>query len=111
MKVQFVAAAALAMLTLTACGGKHEKVYAVDKLAEAEAAALEKAPKAEEVKFDDHGQPPFAAVAADAPATDAATTEQPAAEAKSETTTEAASANTEQPAETDKAAEATTESK
>lgn len=60
MKAKFVAIVALTTLTLSACGDKHEKVYAVDKLAQAQAVALEKAPKAEEVKFDDHTKPSVA---------------------------------------------------
>lgn len=44
------------VLTLTACGG-HDDVKAVDKLAEAEAAAKAAAPKAESITFDDAGQP------------------------------------------------------
>lgn len=98
MKAQLIAATIAAAAVLSACS-KHEGVHAVDKLKEAEAAALAKAPKAEEVKFDDHGQPTFAetsgAAAADAaatatPAADAATA-QPAtdAAAATETTTEA----------------------
>lgn len=97
MKVQFVAATLAAAALLSACGNKHEGVHAVDKLQEAEAAALAKAPKAEEVKFDDEGQPTFAetsgatAEADAAQATDTAATEQPAeAEAK----TDAAEAET-----------------
>lgn len=91
MKVQFLAATIAAAALLSACG-KHEGVHAVDKLQEAEAAALAKAPKAEEVKFDDEGQPTFAeasgaAAEADAAAhatdTAAAATAQPA-EAKAD---------------------------
>lgn len=78
----------VAAIALSACGKKEEHVYAVDKLAEAQAAAMEKAPKAEPMKFDDEGQPKFGfpadgsapaaatdANAATAPATDAATTD------------------------------------
>lgn len=60
MKAQLVGSMLVAALVLSACGEKHEKVYAVDKVEEAQAAALAKAPKAEEIVFDDAGQPPFA---------------------------------------------------
>lgn len=54
-----------AALALTACGGdEHAHVHAVDKVEEAQAAALAKAPKAEEIVFDDAGQKPFAEVQA-----------------------------------------------
>lgn len=82
MKAQLLGSMLVATLVLSACGEKHEKVYAVDKVEEAQAAALEKAPKAEEIVFDDAGQPPFAepakpaaegnAATADAAKTDAA---------------------------------------
>lgn len=94
----------IAAIALSACGKKEEHVYAVDKLAEAQAAAMEKAPKAEPVKFDDEGQPKFgfpadgsapaaattdaAAPVSDATATDTAAADKPAdaatAEAKPE---------------------------
>ncbi|WFF38143.1 hypothetical protein LU290_07725 [Moraxella nasibovis] len=101
MKAQLIAATIAAAAVLSACS-KHEGVHAVDKLKEAEAAALAKAPKAEEVKFDDHGQPTFAETsgAADAaanatPAADAATA-QPVtdAAAATQTTTEAQATTT-----------------
>lgn len=92
MKVQLIAATIAAAAVLSACS-KHEGVHAVDKLKEAEAAALAKAPKAEEVKFDDHGQPTFAETSGAAAEADAATT----------ATTPAADAATAQPA-TDAAA-------
>lgn len=72
MKIQLLVAALAAATLLSACS-KGEHVHAVDKVQEAEAAALAKAPKAEEVKFEDEGQAPVAT----------ATTE-PAAEAKEE---------------------------
>lgn len=74
-----------AAVALTACNKHHEKVYAVDRVEAAQAAALEKAPKAEEMIFDDHGQPTFVELSggaaaqtttdAAAPATDAAATD------------------------------------
>lgn len=51
-----------AVFALVGCGDKHEKVHAVDKVEEAQAAALAKAPTAEAVKFDDHGQPTMGGV-------------------------------------------------
>lgn len=108
MKVQVLVAALAAAVLVSACGDKHEKVYAVDKVAEAEAAAIEKAPKAEEVKFDDHGQPTFAE-------TSGATTATPATDSATEATTDAApAADAAAAEEADKAATdaaATTESK
>lgn len=112
MKAQLIAATIAAAAVLSACS-KHEGVHAVDKLKEAEAAALAKAPKAEEVKFDDHGQPTFAetsgaAAEADAAAhavdTAAAATATPAADAATaQPTTDAAAAT-----ETTTEAQATT---
>lgn len=52
----------VAGLVLVGCGDKHEKVHAVDKVEEAQAAAVAKAPKADAVKFDDHGQAPMGGV-------------------------------------------------
>ena len=107
MKVQVLVAALAAAVLVSACGDKHEKVHAVDKVAEAEAAAIEKAPKAEEVKFDDHGQPTFAEASG-------ATTATPAADSATEATIEAAPAADAATAEEAKAATdaaATTESK
>lgn len=80
MKAQLIAAIIAAAAVLSACS-KHEGVHAVDKLKEAEAAALAKAPKAEEVKFDDHGQPTFAETSGAAAEADAAATATPAADA------------------------------
>lgn len=51
----------VAALVLVGCG-KHEKVHAVDKVEEAQAAAVAKAPKADAVKFDDHGEAPMGGV-------------------------------------------------
>ncbi len=62
MKANFLTAIMSTSLLLSACGGNHDHPKAVDKLEEAQAAALAKAPKAEEVKFDDHGQPTMGGV-------------------------------------------------
>ncbi|OAV32438.1 hypothetical protein [Moraxella catarrhalis] len=57
MKIFAVTALAFVTLMLTACGHGHEKVHAVDRVEEAQAAALANAPKAEEVVFEDEGAP------------------------------------------------------
>ena len=57
MKFFAVTASMAAVLALSACGNNHEKVYAVDRVEEAQAAALANAPKAEEVVFEDEGAP------------------------------------------------------
>lgn len=62
MKAKFTLAIIATATLITACGGNHEKVYAVDKIEEAQKQALEKAPKAEEIKFADHGQTPMGGV-------------------------------------------------
>ena len=106
MKAYAIILPLVAAVALSACGKKQEHVYAVDKVEEAQAAAMEKAPKAEPMKFDDEGQPKVgmsadgtAAPAADAAATDAA------APAATETATDAkAEAPADKPA--DAAAEA-----
>ena len=54
-KLSLSLAVASIAFALTACGGHEEHPHAVDKVAEAEAAAKAKAPQAEEVKFADHG--------------------------------------------------------
>lgn len=61
MKAHVLSVSLLA-LALTACGGKEEHKKAVDYVEEAQAAALAKAPKAEEVKFADHGEEPMGGV-------------------------------------------------
>lgn len=78
MKAKLFTAIISTSLLLSACGG-HNNPKAVDKLEEAEANAKANAPKAEEVKFDDHGQPTMGGVggasdASVAPATDVAET-------------------------------------
>lgn len=90
MKAKFSLAIIATTALLTACGGSHEKVHAVDKIEEAQKLALEKAPKAEEIKFADHGETPMGGVGgaggvkvAEAPA------ETPKADATATATTEA----------------------
>ncbi|MDO5652271.1 MAG: hypothetical protein Q4G13_09115 [Moraxella sp.] len=61
------------VLALTGCGGKGEQVHAVDYTDTAAEQARAKAPKAEEVKFDDHGQPVFAGTITTAQAAQPAT--------------------------------------
>lgn len=68
MKTLAMIASLTVVVALTACGEKHEKVHAVDRVEEAQKAALEKTPKAEEMTFEDHGQPTFAQQAAATPA-------------------------------------------
>lgn len=110
MKAQLVGSMLVAALVLSACGEKHEKVYAVDKVEEAQAAALAKAPKAEEIVFDDAGQPPFAEPAKPAAEGEAAKAEGQAADAEkpAEEKPAAADAKTEEakPAEGEKTEEA-----
>lgn len=53
MKKYFVIASTFLALALTACGGKHDQVYAVDALEEAQATALANAPTAEPIVFGD----------------------------------------------------------
>lgn len=61
MKLTLTAITGMALcLSLTACGKGHEKVHAVDKLEEAQAAAIAKAPTAETISFKDQGQTPVA---------------------------------------------------
>lgn len=53
MKKYSIIASTLLALALTACGGKHDQVYAVDALEEAQANALANAPTAEPIVFGD----------------------------------------------------------
>lgn len=104
MKAKILSAVLAGSFLLTACGEEHHAVKAVDKVEEAQAAALAKAPKAEEIVFDDAGQPPFA--------TPAAKSEEPAAtDTTAEKTAEAqpADAAADKPAETKPAEEAKAE--
>lgn len=96
MKNFAIIAVMAAVAALTACSKHHEQVHAVDRIGEAQAAALEKAPKAEEMIFEDHGQPTFvqlsggaapAAPATDAPADPSAATDAPADPAAASQTT------------------------
>lgn len=85
MKAKLFTAIISTSLLLSACGG-HNHPKAVDKLEEAKSNAIANAPKSEEIRFDDHGQPTMGGVGG---ATDGAvaptTTVEPA---PSETTTE-----------------------
>lgn len=118
MKAKFSLAIIATTALLTACGGGHDKVHAVDKIEEAQKIALEKAPKAEEVKFADHGETPMGGVGgaggvkvaeapAEAPKADATATA--TAEAKAEPAKDAEKPAEEKPAEEAKPAEATAE--
>lgn len=55
MKIFAVTALAFVTLMLIACGHGHEKVHAIDRVEEAQAAALANAPKAEDMVFGDEG--------------------------------------------------------
>lgn len=122
MKAKLFIAIISTSLLLSACGGDHAHPKAVDKLEEAETNAKANAPKAEEVKFDDHGQPTMGGVGgasgAVAPTTtDTATTDvaettpatpetaETAKPASTETTETMAVAEAPAPAETAKAEE------
>lgn len=59
--LRLIMAGVATSVLLVGCGG-HEKTHAVDKLEEAQAAALAKAPKAEAVKFADDGEEPMGGV-------------------------------------------------
>lgn len=119
MKAKFSLAIIATTALLTACGGGHDKVHAVDKLEEAQKIALEKAPKAEEVKFADHGETPMGGVGgaggvkvaeapAEAPKADATATATATADTKAEPTKEAEKP-ADKPAEDAKPAEAVAE--
>lgn len=95
MKAKFITAIISTSLLLTACGGGHGP-KAVDKVEEAQNIALEKAPKAQEVKFEDEGQPTMGGVGGvngtkPAPAT---TEETPQADNTATATAEPASTET-----------------
>lgn len=90
MKKYSVIASTLLALALTACGGKHDHVYAVDALEEAQANALANAPKAESITFNDEKS--SVATATENVATqsnDTATAEATAEEAQASNTAEA----------------------
>ena len=99
MKAYAIVLPLAAALVLTACGGGHEKVHAVDRVEAAAAEAAKKAaeaPKPEPVIFDDDGKPTFvelqAGAAPAAPAADAAKTDAaaPAADAAAPAAADAA---------------------
>lgn len=117
-KLSLSLAVASIAFALTACGGHEEHPHAVDKVAEAEAAAKAKAPQAEEVKFADHGAEtiggvggtnPKPAATSDAKANDQAKSEEKtdnAAEAKADDKkTEEATAKAEETKTDDKKTE------
>lgn len=91
MKAYAIILPLVAAVALSACGKKEEHVYAVDKVEEAQAAAMEKAPKAEPMKFDDEGQPKvgMSADGTAAPAADAAATDTKATDAAAPAATDA----------------------
>lgn len=78
-----------ATLALTACGGHEEHPHAVDKLAEAEAAAKAKAPQAETVKFADEGAETIGGVGGVNPKPVQAADDKAKAEEKTDNTAEA----------------------
>lgn len=62
MNAKLLLASIATTTLLSACGGDHAHVKAVDAVAQAEAAAKEKAPQAESITFDDHGKPTMGGV-------------------------------------------------
>ena len=92
-KLSLSLAVASIAFALTACGGHEEHPHAVDKVAEAEAAAKAKAPQAEEVKFADHGAETIGGVGGTNPkpaaTSDAKANDQAKSEEKTENTAEA----------------------
>ena len=92
-KLSLSLAVASIAFALTACGGHEEHPHAVDKVAEAEAAAKAKAPQAEEVKFADHGAETIGGVGGANPkpaaTSDAKANDQAKSEEKTENTAEA----------------------
>lgn len=95
MKAKFITAIISTSLLLTACGGDHGP-KAVDKVEEAQNIALEKAPKAQEVKFEDEGQPTMGGVGGvnGTKPTQATTEETPQADNTATATAEPASTET-----------------
>lgn len=103
MKAKFITAIVSTALLLTACGGSHGP-KAVDKVEEAQNIALEKAPKAQEVKFEDEGQPTIGgAGGANGTKPAPATTEEKASQADNTATATAEPTNAEE-TKTDEAA-------
>ena len=92
-KLSLSLAVASIAFALTACGGHEEHPHAIDKVAEAEAAAKAKAPQAEEVKFADHGAETIGGVGGTNPkpaaTSDAKANDQTKSEEKTENTAEA----------------------
>lgn len=122
MNAKFLLASIATATLLTACGGDHAHIKAVDKVAEAEALAKEKAPKAEPVTFEDEGQPTMGGVggtknanannpadSAEHIANDIATANAQATAHHGQANTATAETPTEQPAEGEATAEAPTE--
>lgn len=102
MKTLAIFVALSAAMMLSACGDKKEKVYAVDRVEAAQEAAVAKAPKPEEIIFEDHGQPTFAETAAKGGAkpADAATTDTATADKAVETAADKSAEKTDESADT-----------
>lgn len=92
MKAKLFTAIISTSLLLSACGG-HNHPKAVDKLEEAKSNAIANAPKSEEIRFDDHGQPTMGNVGG-ATGTVAPTTTETTLEAEPKATDEAPQTNT-----------------
>lgn len=105
MKAKFCLAIIATTALLSACGGDHAKVHAVDKIEEAQKLAQEKAPKAEEVKFADHGEVPMGGVGGAGGVTIPAPTDTQA-DKNAQATTEPTDTKTPAPAQTDAPADA-----
>ena len=101
-KLSLSLAVASIAFALTACGGHEEHPHAVDKVAEAEAAATAQAPQAEEVKFADHGAETIGGVGGTNPKPAATSDAKANDQAKSEEKTDnAADAKADEKAQTD----------
>lgn len=122
MNAKLLLASIATTALLSACGGDHAHVKAVDEVAKAEAAAKEKAPKAEPITFEDEGQPTMGGVggtknanannpadSAEHIANDIATANAQATAHHGQANTATAETPTEQPAEGEATAEAPTE--
>lgn len=99
MNAKFLLASIATATLLTACGGDHAHIKAVDKVAEAEALAKEKAPKAEPVSFEDEGKPTIGGVGGTKGTTPAPTETAPASDttAQADAQADTAEAKTEEP--------------
>ena len=94
MKAKLFTAIISTSLLLSACGG-HNHPKAVDKLEEAKSNATANAPKSEEIRFDDHGQPTMGNVGgATSTVAPAPTTKETTPEAEPKATDEAPQTNT-----------------